>query len=221
MVFRKSGRSIEYFRNKLLNWFFSNGRDFPWRRKSLSNYKKVIAEILLQRTRAETASKFYSYFTRVYPSWKSLSDTGVNELSKSLIPIGLQNQRSTRLHNLAVEMVRRGGRFPKDYIELLSISHLGQYIANAVMLLVHGEKYPLLDVNMSRVLERYFGPRKLADIRYDYYLQDLSKKVVNCKDPIKMNWAILDFGALVCKASNPKCNCCPLNTKCLHFISSM
>lgn len=29
---------------------------------------------------------------------------------------------------------------------------------------------------MARVLERYFGPRKLADIRYDPYLQDLATR---------------------------------------------
>ena len=37
---------------------------------------------------------------------------------------------------------------------------------------------------MARVLERYFGPRNLADIRYDPYLQELAHKVVDADDAI-------------------------------------
>jgi hypothetical protein len=61
----------------------------------------------------------------------------------------------------------------------------GQYIANAVLLLCHGEPQPLLDVNMARVLERVFGPKKLADIRYDPYLQQLAMRIVQCKKPAR------------------------------------
>jgi len=64
---------------------------------------------------------------------------------------------------------------------------------------------------MARVLERYFGPRKLADIRYDPYLQKLAHRVVDCEAPAAVNWAILDLAALVCKARGPRCSQCPLS----------
>ncbi len=67
---------------------------------------------------------------------------------------------------------------------------------------------------MARVLERYFGPRKLVDIRYDKYLQELSYKVVNHDYSKNINWAILDLAALICKAQAPKCIKCPLKLKC-------
>ncbi len=68
---------------------------------------------------------------------------------------------------------------------------------------------------MARILERYFGPRQMADIRYDPYLQDLARQVVGkAKDPRLVNWAILDLGALVCTARNPRCNACPLKKGC-------
>ena len=44
-------------------------------------------------------------------------------------------------------------------------------VANAILLVCHEQPEPLLDSNMARVIERVFGPRKLADIRYDPYLQ--------------------------------------------------
>ncbi|MFM7022382.1 MAG: hypothetical protein ACKOXB_05350 [Flavobacteriales bacterium] len=76
---------------------------------------------------------------------------------------------------------------------------MGQYISNAVELVVYNKPSPLIDVNMARVLERFFGPRKMADIRYDPYLQELAYKVVNHKNAKEVNWAILDFAALVCR----------------------
>jgi A/G-specific adenine glycosylase len=82
-----------------------------------------------------------------------------------------------------------------------------------VLLFQHREAQPLLDSNMARVLERFFGPRTLADIRYDPYLQALAKAVVSCDRPIAMNWAILDFASLVCQ-NRPLCNACPVNRTC-------
>jgi A/G-specific adenine glycosylase len=111
-------------------------------------------------------------------------------------------------------MARRNGRFPTKREEIESLPGIGQYIANAIEVFCSNKRRPLLDVNMARVLERYFGPRKLADIRYDPYLQKLAHDVLPRKKIKEFNWAILDFGALVCKARNPACNNCSLAKKC-------
>ena len=111
-------------------------------------------------------------------------------------------------------MTRANGSFTKSRRKIEALPGVGQYIANAILMFCHGEPQPLLDTNMARVLERYFGPRKLADIRYDPYLQDLSRKVVNGNNPHIINWAILDFAALVCKIRSPLCESCPLARKC-------
>ena len=73
---------------------------------------------------------------------------------------------------------------------------------------------------MARVLERFFGPRKLADIRYDPYLQTLARRVVNTENSLQVNWAILDLGALVCKNGAPLCLQCPLRAKCEFYQQS-
>jgi len=70
---------------------------------------------------------------------------------------------------------------------------------------------------MARVLERYFGERQLADIRYDPCLQKLSAKVANHALSKEISWAILDFAASICKAMKPKCVICPLKYKCQYY----
>jgi A/G-specific adenine glycosylase len=204
---------IEFFQHTILEWYHENGRKFYWRKKGLTNYQLVIAEVLLQRTKAETVATFYPIFIKEFPNWKSLAVASFKKIAEHLKPIGLYTQRSIRLKNLAVEMVKRNGRLPKDRKELESIPFMGQYMANAVELVIFNQPSPLVDVNMSRVLERFFGPRKLADIRYDPYLQELSYKIVEHENAKEVNWAVLDFAAIICK-SKPLCEACFLNRRC-------
>ena len=112
-------------------------------------------------------------------------------------------------------MAKKNGRFPRDREGIEALPGVGQYIANAILLLCHGKAQSLLDANMARVLERLFGPRELADIRYDPYLQQLALKVVQCKEAKDINWAILDVAATICLISNPRCDECPLISMCL------
>jgi A/G-specific adenine glycosylase len=107
-----------------------------------------------------------------------------------------------------------GGRFKFSSLELEKLSGFGQYVTNAALLLSGTEPAPLLDEGMARVIERCFGRRKLADIRYDPYLQDLARAVVAEPDAIRKNWAILDIAALICRPRNPKCSICPVVSIC-------
>jgi A/G-specific adenine glycosylase len=201
---------IKWLQKYLLKWYAVSGRHFPWRNKSITNYQAVIAEVLLQRTKAETVAKFYLQFIKDYPNWKSLADAKLKDLERYLMPVGLYRQRAKRLQNLAVEMVKRNGRLPQNREELESIPFMGQYIANAVELVVFNKPSPLIDVNMARVLERFFGPRKMADIRYDPELQELAYMLVKHKEAKIINWAVLDYAALVCKPGIIKCKDCGL-----------
>lgn len=214
-------RKIRFFQEKMLDWSSNSGRKFYWRKKGLPTYHYIIAEVLLQRTKAETIAKFYPGFVRQFPNWQSLADAKISDIEDYLRPVGLYIQRANRVKKLAIEMVRRKGKIPKDRDELEAIPFMGQYLANAVELIIFDNPSPLIDVNMSRVLERFFGPRKMADIRYDPYLQGLARKVVNHSESKKINWAILDFAATVCKAKSPLHEGCPLKGKCQFFNSQI
>ncbi len=202
------------FRRSLLEWFRREGRKFPWRNPSASSYARVVSEVLLQRTRAETVAQFFPRFLKRYPGWNHLAAATEKELRTFLEPIGLWRRRAASLRALAQEMQSRRGRFPATRQEIESLPAIGQYIASAALMFCHGGREPLLDVNMARVLERCFGPRALVDIRHDPWLQALSKCVVNHHQAKQINWAILDLAATVCTARRPSCDACPLNSCC-------
>ncbi len=148
-----------------------------------------------------------------YPSWKRMAQASVEQLENDLKPIGLWRQRAQVLSALSA-VISQNDELPNSREQLESLPGVGQYIANAILLIWHGKSEPLMDVNMARVLERYFGPRILADIRYDPYLQELSRLVISGNRHVEMNWAILDFGASPCRARNPLCSACPLQATC-------
>jgi A/G-specific adenine glycosylase len=210
-------KNIEFVQQTLLNWFQDNKRDFPWRQVNSSNYLLIISEILLQRTKAETVAKFLPVFVDKYPDWEKLCEAAEEELKAILKPLGLSNQRGSRLFKLTTELKKRNMEFPKSRSDVEEFSMMGQYIANAFELFILNKRMPLLDVNMARVLERLFGERKLADIRYDPYLQELSRELVNSIDAKQINWATLDFASIVCKARKPRCHSCVFRSRCSYF----
>lgn len=211
---------IGWFRQELLTWFRLQGRNFPWRESGRTAYEILIAEILLQRTTAAKVAQAYNAFLKRYPSWSSLANTSPEDLQERLKPLGLWLQKSLVFRSLAKTIEERGNSLPASRAELEQLPGIGQYIATAVLLTFYKQPEPLVDVNMARVLERFFGPRKLADIRYDPYLQTLAHRIVNTENSLQVNWAILDLGALVCRNGTPLCRQCPLRAQCNFYKQS-
>ena len=207
------------FQRLLLRWFRKEGRAFPWRLPSASRYALVVSEILLQRTRAETVAQFFPRFVKQFSGWNHLAAATEDDLRKFLEPIGLWRRRAASLQSLAKEMQAKRGRFPTMREEIEALPGIGQYVASAAMLFCQDGREPLLDVNMARVLERCFAPRKLADIRYDPWLQALARSVVNHRRAREINWAVLDLAAMTCLSRTPRCEACPLKACCRYAFA--
>jgi A/G-specific adenine glycosylase len=199
----------------LLAWSEVSGRKFPWRCETSSTYERIAVEVLLQRTTATAVSRFYESFFARFPSWASLGDASEADLEIYLRPLGLWRRRAKSLLGLARYASSRQGVFPENQSDHEAIPAVGQYVSNAIMLFQAGSARPLLDVNMARVIERYVRPRRLVDIRHDPWLQEAAHWLVR-HDPVEVNWAVLDFGALVCRARSPLCTECPLAPRCAY-----
>ncbi len=210
-----TAKEIRRFRRLVLQWYGRHGRQFPWRKPSVPVYKLVVTEALLQRTRAETVASFYPEFFKRFRSWVQLAAVSEAALGLHLRPIGLWKRRAATLSGLAQVMASRRGRFSRVRANVEELPGVGQYVANSIFLFAHSRPEALLDGNMARVLERYFGPRRLADIRYDPYLQKLARAVIDGTRPREANWAILDLASVVCKQRTPLCSKCPLRLTCL------
>jgi A/G-specific adenine glycosylase len=205
---------ISFFRKTLLNWFSNNKRDFPWRKEGVSGYELILSEILLQKTKASTVANYYNTFFNIYPDWEHLIGATADDLESILKPLGLFKHRANRLIKIINEYKEKNGSLPENVNELQDSNFSSLYISHAYEIFILKSRAALLDVNMNRVLSRYFDPRELKDVRNDKPMQELAQQVTNVALCKELNWAILDYAALVCTSRKPKCSECKLKNRC-------
>ena len=215
----EAAKCISWLRRRLLSWFPAYGRSFPWREPGRTPYEVVVAEILLQRTTAVGVARSYSGFVDCYPSWASLAQAPPESLEDALRSLGLWRRKAQAFQHLAQSIEMNGGVVPGTRKELERLPGIGPYTASAVLAIVYGRAEPLLDVNMARLLRRFLGSSDGAEAKPKRTLRALALRLVNSKRRLEVNWAVLDFGALVCRARSPQCPECMLRARCQYARS--
>ena len=205
------------FRRRLLAWYQRHGRDLPWRNTS-DPYHILVSEIMLQQTQVDRVLPKYAEWLEKYPSLGALAAAPEQEATDTWYPLGY-NVRPRRLHTIARESVAHyGGHLPADEATLLSFKGIGAYTAGAIRSFAFGERAAILDTNVARVLFRVFvakgDPKSHAMKRH---LWKLSATLVPSRHVFDFNQALMDLGATVCVARNPKCPVCPMAKGCRAF----
>lgn len=208
-----------FFRRRILAWFGQNKRRFVWRETS-DPYCILIAEILLQQTDADKVSLVYPELIQRYPSASQLAKAEPEDLREFISKIGL-NYRTQRLVSIARDINDKfAGRIPSSENELMRLPGTGKYIANAVLSAAFGMRTAIVDTNIVRILERFFGVRSCRSrARTDPDLWNIARDLLprKTKDCRNWNYALLDFCALVCTHYNPKCSECICAEHCQHL----
>src|SRR2546429_4666605 len=204
------------FRQRLLAWYRRHGRDLPWRNTG-DPYHILVSEIMLQQTQVDRVLPKYAEWLEKYPSFDTLAAAPEHEVTKTWYPLGY-NIRPKRLQSIAREAVAHyGGELPSDERTLRSFKGIGAYTAGAIRSFAFRERAAILDTNVARVLFRVFvaagDPKSHA---MNKHLWSISASVLP-RDVFDFNQALMDFGAMVCSARNPKCLVCPMSKGCRSF----
>lgn len=198
---------------ELIRWWRSNGRDFPWRHTH-DPYHVLVAEFMLRRTRADQVASIYEEFWRHCSTPQGALDQAPMLLYALLAPLGL-HWRIDQFRTLCEELVQRhDGLVPRNRQELLDLTGVGPYIAGAVRVFAFGCADALVDVNVLRVLSRYFGVGLRDGARRSPMLLDEVRRRVPTHQPREFWWAILDLAATNCTVSTPNHSTCPLSMTC-------
>ncbi len=207
--------SIRTFRRRLMYWYNEHGRKYPWR-DSNDPFKVLIAEMMLRRTRADQVEPVYRSLFKRYPAIKSLAEEDPDKVGAILQPLGLR-WRAPSFQKVAQAIVRDyEGQVPSARDELLKLSGVGEYVAGAVLSVAYHQKQWIVDSNVVRVFQRYFGMNTTKEGRRDRHVVTTAKLYAASTNPKKANLAILDFAALVCTPQKPKHKMCPLRVQCKY-----
>jgi A/G-specific adenine glycosylase len=211
----KNSATKDAFSSKLCAWFETHGRSLPWRETRVP-YPIWLSEIMLQQTQVETVKDYYQRFLARFPDLNSLAAASEDSVLKLWEGLGYY-ARGRNMHRAAQIMVERHeGKFPSTLDEVMALPGVGRSTAGAVLTFAFGQKHPLLDGNVKRVLCRLYdvdeAPQKSAVERKLW--EHSSTLLEPAVDGWTHNQAIMELGATLCTPREPNCESCPVQGMC-------
>lgn len=203
------------FVRRLLHWFSRHGRDLPWRR-TRDPYRILVSEVMLQQTQVSRVLEYYPRFLDRFPTIEHLARARPKSVMEAWDGLGYY-ARARNLHATAKESARRlGGSLPDTPEELVKLPGLGRYTAGAVASFAYEKPVAAVDTNVARVIRRYFWGEGKTENVTPRQLWDVAEQIVprNGKRAWTFNQAIMELGAVICKARTPMCTECPVRLNC-------
>jgi A/G-specific adenine glycosylase len=203
------------FPTAVLAWFDRHGRKhLPWQ-IGANPYRVWVSEIMLQQTQVATVIPYFERFMARFPEVSALAAAEVDEVIALWAGLGYY-ARARNLHRAARCVVEwHGGEFPVDLEALQALPGVGRSTAGAILSLGMGQRAPILDGNVKRVLCRYAGLEGWpGESRIDRELWRLSEFHTPAERVAEYNQAMMDLGAMVCLKRTPTCAACPLRAGC-------
>jgi A/G-specific adenine glycosylase len=202
---------VRAFRSRLLRWGEDHRRSFPWRETN-DPFRILIAEVLLQRSRGKTVATVYERLFARWPTAEALARARVHSLGSVIRPLGLI-KRAVTLKALAGAVAQRGG-VPDSLGELLELPGVGDYAANATLVVAFQQRAHVVDGVSARVYRRYFELPGTGPASSDGQLWRAVSQATPRQRVREWNWAVLDLAASVCLPKVPRCSECPLESRC-------
>lgn len=207
------------FGERLLAWHAVHGRhDLPWQHPRTA-YRVWLSEIMLQQTQVSTVIPYFLRFIERFPAVGALAAAPVDEVLGLWSGLGYY-ARARNLHRAAQEVVaQHGGEFPEDIDALCALPGIGRSTAGAILTQAHGQRHPILDGNVKRVLSRHAGVAGWpGESRVNAQLWREAEARLPQRQLADYTQAIMDLGATVCLSRSPHCLLCPVSADCVARI---
>ena len=201
-------------RRKLWRWFKRHGRDLPWRRTD-DPYAILVSEFMLQQTTVNAVIPYFERWMARFPTLASLAQSAEKDVLQLWQGLGYYG-RAHNLRRVAMTLVGNGRpQVPNSVAELRSLPGVGDYTAAAVASFAFDAVEPLIDANIGRVLARLRNWKEPIDVAAGRsFLLKTARDLLPKAGGRLHNSALMELGALVCVARNPKCRSCPLRREC-------
>jgi A/G-specific adenine glycosylase len=195
-------------RAAVLAWVELAGRDLPWRH-TRDPWAVLVSEVMLAQTQVARVGPKWEAFMARWPDPAACAAAPLAQVIAAWTGLGY-NRRAVYLHRAAGDICgRHGGSVPSDLAALMALPGVGPYTARAVLAFAFEQPVGVVDTNAARVLARAVEGRPLA-LRE---AQALADGLVPPAAGWVWNQAMLDLGAVACRARRPLCGSCPLGPR--------
>jgi len=198
------------------DWFRANKRDLPWRADGFGAWGILVSEIMLQQTPVVRVVPRLERWLDRWPTPAALAASPPGDAVRAWARLGYP-RRALNLHAAAVAITERhGGVVPRDVPSLKALPGIGDYTARAVAAFAYGDRHPVVDTNVRRVIARAVNGD--AEAGPPSVKRDLAAmEALLPADPADariFNAAAMELGAVVCTARSPRCGACPIADAC-------
>ncbi|MBI3119584.1 MAG: A/G-specific adenine glycosylase, partial [Candidatus Hydrogenedentes bacterium] len=214
-------KDLAAIRRALLAWYRQEARDLPWRRTA-DPYRIWISEVMLQQTRVDQGLPYYERFLDAFPDLATLAAASEDQVLKAWEGLGYYT-RARNLHKTAQTVAEQhGGKLPERAELLQLLPGVGRYTAGAIASICFGERVPVLDGNVKRVLARVHRIEdSIDDPATEKELWILAAELVPPRGPGEFNQSMMELGARLCTPKKPRCEECPVSAHCSAFAAGV
>ncbi len=204
------------FADVAIQWYDANARDLPWRAPGTTAWAVLVSEVMLQQTPVVRVTPAWLAWMARWPTPAQLAADPPAEAIRMWGRLGYP-RRALRLHACATALAERhGGAVPDDLDALLALPGVGAYTARAVATFAYGQRHPVVDTNVRRVVAR--AVNGAADAGPTTTATDLVETAAllpaTPRRAARASIAFMEIGAVVCTARTPRCADCPFQDVC-------
>ena len=200
----------------VLRWYDEHARDLPWRAPGATPWAILVSEFMLQQTPVARVLPVWTAWLAAWPTPAALATEPAGEAVRAWGRLGYP-RRALRLHAAARAIVdRHDGQVPASYEALRALPGIGDYTAAAVASFAYRQRHAVLDTNVRRVLARAVSGTEFPPVAVTRAERELATRLLPEEPTDAAHWAVavMELGALVCTATNPGCERCPLLDRC-------
>lgn len=200
----------------LLPWFDQHARDLPWRRAGTTPWGVLVSEFMLQQTPVSRVAPVWAQWLARWPRPCDLAAATQADVLRAWGKLGYP-RRALRLHAAATAIAEQhADRVPDDLQALLALPGVGAYTARAVLAFGYRRRAAVVDTNVRRVIARaVHGAGDAGPARTAADLAD-ADALLPADDHVaaRFSAALMELGACVCTARQPRCAPCPVRERC-------
>ncbi|MCO7219921.1 A/G-specific adenine glycosylase [Klenkia sp. PcliD-1-E] len=199
----------------IVDWYASAARDLPWRQPGVDAWAVLVSEVMLQQTPVARVEPVWRQWLARWPRPSALAAEPTGEVIRAWGKLGYP-RRALRLQAAAAAIAAdHGDVVPDDVAVLESLPGIGSYTARAVACFGYGQRQPVVDTNVRRVVARLVHGRAEAAPARTSDLADVAELAPADHDrAVRFSVAVMELGALVCVAGAPRCGVCPVRELC-------
>ncbi|UCE16382.1 MAG: endonuclease III [Candidatus Bathyarchaeota archaeon] len=211
----------EHGATKILHVLRNNFSIPQWADAPKDVFQVLIMTVLSQATADRNMERAFRGLSKRFPiTPKSLADARVEEIEVAIRVAGLYRNKSKVIKEVSRLILEKFGGsldfiyslpFEESRKTLISLPGVGPKTADVVLLFCAGKPTLPVDTHVNRVSKRL----RLVSPNADYEgVRGALQSVYSPKDYLPVHLLLISLGRRYCKARNPLCKPCPVNTLC-------